>query len=176
MSAAAAVIGYMPMPANFVYRETFPHGRPRHKKYDAFWAKHPPMDHVRRAKIFSPFDALAGFDEAIAGKEVLYCRRRQLSDEEKEVLDNKLSMLRAQLFQAKTKQAARPSAGVTCFVPCTDIHNEWYGHGGQYVTITGTVTRIDVIVNRTITIDQQVVRLADVTDITLPSDPPDLIS
>ena len=52
------VIGYMPMPASFHYRSLFLQGRPRHEKYDEFWRKHPPMDHVHRAKIFAPFDAL----------------------------------------------------------------------------------------------------------------------
>ena len=59
---STAVIGYMPMPVNFEYRSLFLHGRPKHEKFDDFWRKHPPMDKVHRAKIFSAFDALAGFD------------------------------------------------------------------------------------------------------------------
>ena len=39
-----------------------------HNKGDDFYIKHPPMDLSRRAKIFSPFDALKGYDEAIAAK------------------------------------------------------------------------------------------------------------
>ena len=67
MSAAAArQVGYMPMPAGFEYRALFLHGRPRHQKYDTFWIKHPPMNVTHRAKIFSAFDALAGFDDCIA--------------------------------------------------------------------------------------------------------------
>ena len=58
-------IGYMPMPISFRYKTLFLMGRPRHEKYDDFWRKHPPMDHVHRAKIFAPFDALAGFDDII---------------------------------------------------------------------------------------------------------------
>ena len=61
--------GYMPMPAAFVYRSVFLHGRPRHRKYDAFWIKHPPMDPGRRAKIFAPFDALRGFTDLIREKD-----------------------------------------------------------------------------------------------------------
>ena len=60
------VIGYMPMPADFRYRSVFLHGRPKHEKYDDFWRCHPPMNIVHRAKIFAPFDALAGFSECIA--------------------------------------------------------------------------------------------------------------
>ena len=165
MSSAAAVIGYMPMPEGFIYRDTFLHGRPRHRRYDAFWIKHPPMSLRRRAKIFAPFDALAGFDEAIAGKEVLYCKRRDLSEEEAENLNHSLSALRRRFYEARKKQAPRPTARVTCFVPCMDIHNKWYGAGGRYVEFTGTVTAIDCVIARTITLDQRVIKLKDVTDI-----------
>ena len=48
------------------YRKVLEKGRPIHTKGDDFYIKHPPMDLSRRAKIFSPFDALKGYDEAIA--------------------------------------------------------------------------------------------------------------
>ena len=73
-----AGIGNISMPANFRYAEIFRRGRPRHGKpgvlstYDAFYIKHPPMSPLRRAKLFAPFDALAGFGGRIAAKEVLY--------------------------------------------------------------------------------------------------------
>lgn len=89
---STAVIGYMPMPVNFEYRSLFLHGRPKHEKFDDFWRKHPPMDRTHRAKIFSAFDALAGFDGWIASKEVRYCDRRYLSEEEQDNLDRKLSV------------------------------------------------------------------------------------
>lgn len=50
------------------YRKVLEKGRPIHTKGDDFYIKHPPMDLSRRAKIFSPFDALKGYDEAIAAK------------------------------------------------------------------------------------------------------------
>ena len=50
---------FMPMPPDFKYREAYLKGRPHHDKYDT---KHPAMDQEHRAKIFSPFDALRGFD------------------------------------------------------------------------------------------------------------------
>ena len=45
------------------YKQAYEKGKPRHSPYDSFSIKHPPMDLSRRAKIFSPFDALKGFDE-----------------------------------------------------------------------------------------------------------------
>lgn len=49
----------------FRYQKVYEKGKPVHKKFDSFSVKHPAMDLSRRAKIFSPFDALKGFNEAI---------------------------------------------------------------------------------------------------------------
>ena len=65
------MIGVMPMPANFRYRDVFLKGKPRHDRYDPFRIRHPGMDRRKRAKIFAPFDALKGFREAVAAQEVL---------------------------------------------------------------------------------------------------------
>ncbi len=51
---------------SFRYRATAKKGRPLHEKTDSFYAKHPPMELSRRAKIFSPFDALKGFSDELA--------------------------------------------------------------------------------------------------------------
>ena len=107
------VVGYMPMPVSFHYRSTFLQGRPRHERFDDFWRKHPPMDHVHRAKIFAPFDALAGFDECINSKRVLYEEKRILSGSEKDEQNEKLTLLHS------------------------------YSRGGQYIAITGTVKKVD---------------------------------
>ena len=117
---STAVIGYMPMPVNFEYRSLFLHGRPKHEKFDDFWRKHPPMDRTHRAKIFSAFDALAGFDGWIASKEVRYCDRRYLSEEEHDNLDRKLSVLRGLTRNSKEVRRNKPVVTVQYFSPCTD--------------------------------------------------------
>ena len=61
----APLPGDMEMPAGFSYREVICKGRPLHDGIDPFRIRHPQMDPGRRAKIFAPFDALRGFDEAI---------------------------------------------------------------------------------------------------------------
>lgn len=58
-------IGYMPMPEGFRYAELWEAGRPRHRRFDEFWCRHPPMDLGKRAKIFAPFAALRRFDEEV---------------------------------------------------------------------------------------------------------------
>ncbi len=62
-------LGAMSMPSDFKYRDIFLRGRPVHGSQDRFLLKHPPMPASRWAKIFAPFDALRGFDEAIAFEE-----------------------------------------------------------------------------------------------------------
>lgn len=58
-------LGQMDIPPDFPYCEVLEKGKPRHDCRDPFRIRHPQMDPGRRAKIFAPFDALKGFDEAI---------------------------------------------------------------------------------------------------------------
>ncbi|WP_033154923.1 hypothetical protein [Pseudobutyrivibrio ruminis] len=51
------------------YKKVYEIGKPKHSPFDDFSIKHPAMDLSRRAKIFSPFDALKGFNEEIASTE-----------------------------------------------------------------------------------------------------------
>lgn len=46
-----------------------------------------------RAKIFMPFSALKGFEEALREKEKIIVKRRELSDEEIEILNQKMTQL-----------------------------------------------------------------------------------
>ena len=87
---------HVTIPPNFKYAEVFRRGRPHHGTpgelgtYDSFYIKHPPMECSRRAKIFAPFDALAGFSQCIKDKQVLYEERRSLTESEREELDNRV--------------------------------------------------------------------------------------
>lgn len=162
VSAKPGVVGYMPMPSVFHYRSLFLQGRPHHEQFDDFWRKHPPMDHVHRAKIFAPFDALAGFDECIDSKKVLYEEKRMLSETEKNELNEKLSYLQSLTFNGRAARMNRPAATVTYFVPCSDEQNEWYHRGGQYKTYTGIVRKIDAGI---LMIDDKAIDLEDITDI-----------
>ena len=167
MSAAATVVGYMPMPASFAHKEAFLHGRPKHRKYDDFWRRHPPMNTGHRAKIFAPFDALRGFDFCIMSKEVQYTERLELSETQKEQLDHQLARLQSLTHNGRAARENHPAAEVTYFEACTDPENFAYGKGGQYKTITGIVSKVDTIVSRVITIDGQVISLDTVSEITI---------
>ena len=74
------MIGYMPMPENFRYKNVYLRGKPVHRDMDAFSLKHPAMDSGKRAKIFSPFDALRGFNFAVLTRRQEHLRRIQEMD------------------------------------------------------------------------------------------------
>ena len=113
-------IGVMAMPADFRYRDVFLKGKPQHDRFDLFRIRHPSMDVGRRAKIFSPFDALKGFNEAIASKDVLYRERVELSDEDRTELDRRLRILKGLTYNGNMARKNRVKITVLFYVPCLD--------------------------------------------------------
>ena len=159
-----AAIGAMTMPPSFEYKKVFLRGRPIHEKYDSFWCKHPPMDPGRWAKIFAPFDALEGFDEAVRAKEELYCERHELGDTKKEELNQKLTVLHSLTRNSREARKNAPIVTIRFFSPCVDRHSEWYGRGGQYRTITdGVCRRVDI---SSIFVDNEIILLENISEIT----------
>ena len=165
-----SAIGVMAMPADFRYREVFLKGKPRHDKYDPFRIRHPRMNRGHRAKIFAPFDALKGFNEAVSAKEVLYESRIELSPEDAAELDRRLSILHNLTYNSRMARANRVQVSVTYYQPCLDPNHDDYGLRGQYQTITGICWNVDAEVNRTITIDRMKLSLGDVLRIDAPGD------
>ncbi len=161
------MIGYMPMPADFKYKDVFQKGQPVHTPFDAFRLKHPSMTPGHRAKIFAPFDALIGFDDAIASKEVLYEFKRELSDDEKEELDRRLGILHRLTWNSKLARENAVLVEITYYIPCMNENSFAYGNRGQYVTISGICRKIG---HQTITIDETTIKLADIVQIESPLD------
>lgn len=92
--------------------------------------KHAPMPLADRAAQFSPFAALTGHDAAVKETARLTDRRIELDEYEIEVLDERLRIIKEQLV-------TNPEIMVTYFQP------DERKCGGKYVTITGTVKKID---------------------------------
>ena len=156
------MIGYMTMPANFEYKDVYLKGQPLHQRFDPFRLKHPAMESCRRAKIFAPFDALAGFSDSIAAKEVLYEFKRDLDDSEKEVIDRRLATLHRLTWNGKLARENKVPVSITYYVPCSDKDNFSYGYRGQYVTVTGICRKIGM---GSIQVDDTAIPLADVFSI-----------
>ena len=91
--------------------------------------KHPRMALSNRAKIFSPFDALRGFDDEISseGASKLLVKKVELSDEEKNDLSDKLLQVKKGM-----------KVVVRYFMKTAEST-------GKYISLTGTVVMIDPV-------------------------------
>lgn len=93
-------------------------------------ATRPRMAMIDRAAQFSPFAALTGYESAIKETGRRTNQRIELSEEERTILDRKQRILMRNL-------SLYPEVSVTYFVP--DDKKD----GGAYVTVTGSVKKID---------------------------------
>ena len=158
-------VGYIPMPADFPYLDILLQGRPGHDSLSDFGRKHPKMSCSRRAKIFAPFDALKGFNEAVASKEVAYIDKPELSDCKKESLDRKLSLLHRLTCTRRAARQNAPIITVTYFLTCSDIESDAYGLRGTLENTSGICRKVDTQISQTITVGDLVIPLEDVIDI-----------
>lgn len=94
--------------------------------------KHPKMKLEDRAKIFAPFAALKGYEEAIAAKQKIVVPRIELSEESKEYLDLQLGRIERLLLSGQ-----HPIITVVYFNK--DKINSDYG--GEYIQLTGMVAK-----------------------------------
>ena len=118
----------------------------------------------KRAKIFSPFDALKGFSEAVEAKDELYCEHIELSEDECAELDNNIACLQELVCNGSSVRENNVMLSVTHFVPCTDADNDAYGRRGQYVETKGVLTDIDTV-RRTITVGGEKILFGDILKI-----------
>lgn len=151
----AGMVGYMQMPLNFKYKDVFLKGRPEHERWDSFLIKHPPMPAAKWAKIFSPFDALKGFSEAVASKEIQYVQKIELDDDEKRDLGRKLDVLHNLTWNGRMARSNRVMISVKYFVPCTDRDSFAFGAKGQYKELQGMVLRVDTDVEHTLSLQTE---------------------
>lgn len=149
------------MPVDFRYREVFLKGKPQHERFDLFRIRHPSMDVGRRAKIFSPFDALKGFNEAIASKDVLYRDRIELSEDDRKEVDRRLQILKGLTFNRRMARANRVTITVVYYIPCSDENNEAFGLRGRYCEITGICWNVDGLYN-TVLVDSTRISFDDI--------------
>ncbi len=159
------MLGYMPAPADFKYADVLASGRPVHRQRDVFAVKHSAMSLSKRAKIFSPFDALKGFTEAVEAKDELYVERIELSEDECAELNNIIADLQELVCNGSAARENSITVTVTHFVPCFDENNDAYGYRGQYVVTTGIVSCIDSVMRKTITVDGKRIRFEDILQI-----------
>lgn len=93
-------------------------------------ARHPQMSLLDRAAQFAPFAALTGHEAAIKETARLTEERVELDENAKEMLDERLQMIRENL-------SGKPEVTFTYFKP------DEKKNGGAYLTVTGRVKKID---------------------------------
>ena len=145
-------------------------GRPKHGRCDDFSLKHPKMLLSQRAKIFSPFAALTGFEEAIGEKVQVYAEKRELNDEEQAALETALSRLHDLTKNLRMAKENLVAATVTFFVPCADENHEAYGRGGSYERYTGTVWKVDPILTKSLLIGDRTIEFSELAEIVIQED------
>lgn len=114
--------------------------------------KHPRMKVEDRAKIFAPFAALKGYEEAIAAKQKVVVPRIELSEESKEYLDLQLGKIEQLLTLGQ-----HPIITVVFFQKNKMSNVD----GGEYIRFTGLVAKLDQT-SRILQIVEKRIRLDDI--------------
>lgn len=112
---------------------------------------HPQMSMEDRAAQFSPFAALTGYDAAIVETARLTAQRVELDEYERQALNEKLQFISEHLNE-------HPKVSITCFVP--DARKE----GGEYVTVTGNIKKLDDYEHRIVLMDGSRILMEDDDD------------
>lgn len=113
---------------------------------------HPRMSVYNRAAQFAPFAALTGYEDAIHETERLTNERILLDENKQEILDEKMQLLLRHI-------AERPEITITYFVP--DEKKD----GGRYLTLTGTVKKIDAYTQKVLLESGERIAIEDVIDL-----------
>ena len=114
--------------------------------------KRPQMSMQDRAAQFSPFAALTGYEDAIKETGRLTDVKMELSDEDRELLDQKQQYLQEHIGD-------RPEITITYFVP------DEKKSGGAYISISGRMKRVDEYARQFVLTDGKKIPLDDIIDI-----------
>lgn len=117
---------------------------------------HPPMTILNRAAQFAPFAALTGYDAAISETARQTTERVELDENSREILDDKLQIVLEHLNERHT---TLPEVEITYFRP--DEKKD----GGEYLTVTAQVKKIDFYDNAIVTYDGSRIAIKDVIDL-----------
>ena len=113
-------------------------------------SSHPKMRREDRAKLFAPFAALTGHDEAVHARDKVMVPQVALTPHTQEILDRKLQRIR---------KGDRVTA--IWFVPLKRVHGEVLG---EYRTVTDQVEKLDVY-ERTLTLGGVTIAFEELADL-----------
>lgn len=116
-----------------------------------FDLNHKRMSDYERCAQFMPFSALVGYKEAVVETARITDDRIILDEEAKEILDNKISLI-------KSKLSLKPIVSITYFVP------DKSKSGGSYNSVKGIIKKIDLY-REIIVINDNKISICDIIDI-----------
>ena len=114
--------------------------------------KHPQMSLYARSAQFAPFSALTGYEDAVKETARQVSEKIEIDEDLKLILDSKLHLL----MEMTDKNS---EVTVTYFVK--DLKKD----GGQYVTVTGIVKKIDSINRKIYLKDSKEIFADDIIDL-----------
>ena len=114
--------------------------------------KHPQMSLYARSAQFAPFAALTGYEDAVKETARETNERIDIEDELKSILDGKLQII---LEQIKN----HPEISITYFIADSKKN------GGEYVTVTGLVKKVDLYNQYIYLIDYTEIPINEIIDI-----------
>jgi len=117
-----------------------------------------PMSAQNRAAQFSPFAALTGYDEKVR-------ETARLTDGEIELSESMLDSLDRKLKSISEHIGGNVQVNIIFFVPDTESHMNSKKSGGEYLSHTGFVKRIDSYERKIIFTDKTEILIDRITDI-----------
>ena len=114
--------------------------------------KHPQMSLYARSAQFAPFAALTGYEEAVKETARETNERIDIEDELKSILDGKLQIILEQINN-------HPEISITYFIADSKKN------GGEYVTVTGLVKKVDLYNQYIYLIDYTEIPINEIIDI-----------
>lgn len=111
--------------------------------------KHPQPTMADRAARFAPFAAITGYEEMVLEEARITDDRIELDENSKAALNEKLNMILEFIDE-------QPEVSITYFEP--DMRKA----GGAYITVIGTVKRIDEYEHLVIMTDGKKIRIEDI--------------
>jgi hypothetical protein len=111
------------------------------------------MSTIDRAAQFVPFQALVGYGDEIEEAKRLTDNKTELSEEEKKIISDKLSIINSCILD-------NPTVCIEYFV------KDKLKYGGAYYKLIGSIKRIDMISGEIILTDKTRILISDVLNIT----------
>lgn len=111
--------------------------------------KHPQPTMADRAARFAPFAAITGYEEMVLEEARVTDERIEMDESSKAALNEKLNMILEFVDE-------QPEVSITYFEP--DMRKA----GGAYVTITGTVKRIDEYERIVLMTDEKIIKIDEI--------------